>query len=173
MQDLVGPGAFFSAGFQAISDQAQPLKVGYPTEGFPGPGEHPAHGLVPEWGQGFEGYTKRYASRFGMGLVGTSTRYGMGELLHEDVTYHVCECDGFAPRALHAVTQSFVAHTSTGKGVPSLPALVSPFVAAEIATETWFPSRYNASDALRTSYSLYLGLPIKNLVKEFESRRGK
>ncbi len=48
--------------------------------------------------------------------------------------------------------------------------LISPFIAAEVATVAWYPARYNVSDALRTSTALYLSMPIKNLVKERESR---
>jgi hypothetical protein len=170
LTDLVGPGAFFSAGFQAAQDQAQSLKVGYPADGFSLVGLHPAHGAIPEWSEGLEGYSKRYASRFGMSLIGTTSRYGMGEILHQDVTYHPCQCQGWLPRTYHALSQSVVAHTRSGKAVPSLPALASPYIAAELATIAWYPTRYNASDALRTSTLLYYGLPIKNLTKEFLGR---
>ena len=167
LTDLIGPGAFISAAFQAGADQGLALKIGYPSDGFVAAGEHPAHGAVPEWGEGMNGYAKRYASRFGMGLVGTTSRYGLGELLRQDVSYHPCQCVGVAPRALHALTQSFVAYSRSGRALPSLPALVSPFVAAEVATAAWYPARYNASDALRTSAPLYYGLPLKNLIEEF------
>lgn len=170
LADLLGPGAFIAPLFQAIGDQTFPLKVSYPPDGYPGPGAHPEHGLIPEWSEGFDGYTKRYASRFGMGLIGTTGRYGIGELLHQDVAYHPCQCTGTLPRSFHAITQAFVAHTANSRSVPSLAALISPFLAAEIATVAWYPARYNASDALRTSTALYLASPIKNLVKERESR---
>ncbi len=169
LTDFVGPGAFIAPVFQSIADQTFPLKVSYPRDGYPGPGAHPEHGAIPEWSEGFDGYTKRYASRFGMGLIGTTTRYGIGELLRQDVTYHPCQCTGTLPRAYHAITQAFIARTASGRSVPSIAALVSPFIAAEVATVAWYPARYNASDTLRTSTALYLSLPLKNLVKERES----
>jgi hypothetical protein len=168
--DVIGPGAFLDPAIQSAFDQAHALKVGYPADGFVGSGMHPAHGEVPEWSEGFVGYSKRYASRFGMGLIGTTTRYGLGEILHQDVSYHRCQCSAVLPRAFHAITQSFIAHSSSGKALPSLPALIAPFAASEISTLAWYPARYNASDALRTSTALYLGLPIKNLVNEFKRR---
>lgn len=170
LTDFAGPGAFIAPVFQSIADQTFPLKVSYPSDGYPGPGAHPEHGKIPEWSEGFDGYTKRYASRFGMGLIGTTSRYGIGELLHQDVSYHPCQCTGVLPRAFHAITQAFVAHTASGRSVPSLAAFASPFIAAEVATVAWYPARYNASDALRTSTALYLSLPLKNLIKERESR---
>jgi hypothetical protein len=168
LTDFVGPGAFIDPAFQAAFDQVHSLKVGYPRDGYPGSGAHPEHGEVPEWSEGLDGYSKRYASRFGMGLMGTTSRYGIGELLHQDVSYHPCQCTGTLQRAYHAVTQSLIAHTNRGKGVLSLPAFASPYIAAEIATLAWYPARYKASDALRTSTSLYFGLPIKNLMNEFK-----
>ena len=170
LTDFVGPGAFIAPVFQSIADQTFPLKVSYPRDGYPGPGAHPEHGAIPEWSQGFDGYTKRYASRFGMGLIGTASRFGIGELLHQDVSYHPCQCTGILPRSFHAITQAFIAHTASGRSIPSVAALISPFVGAGVATVAWYPARYNASDALRTSTALYLSLPLKNLVKERESR---
>ena len=171
MSGLIGSAAFIDPGIQAAFDQVQSLKTGYPSDGYSSPGLHPAHGAVPEWGEGFSGYSKRYASRAGMGLIGTVSRYGLGELLHQDVSYHRCRCTGSFPRVYHALTQSFVAHTESGRAIPSLPALVSPYFAAAIATAAWYPARYGADDALRTSSALYLGLPIKNVINEFKRSR--
>jgi hypothetical protein len=168
--DLLGPGAFIGATAKATVDQTHPLNVGYPSNGYSSVGKHPAHGVVPEWGEGADGYAKRYASAFGMGLVGTTTRYGLGELLHEDVSYHRCQCTGILPRTEHAFLGSFTAHTQSGRAIPSIPALISPFVAAEVGVVAWYPSRYNVSDALRTSTGLYYSLPIKNLIAEFTGR---
>ncbi len=168
LTDLIGLGAFIDPAFQATFDEFHSLKDAYPQDGYPGSGAHPGHGEVPEWSEGFDGYSKRYASRFGMGLLGTASRYGIGELLRQDVSYHACQCRGAFPRAYHAVTQSLIAHTRSGRAVPSVAALVSPYIAAEAATVAWYPARYNASDALRTSTPLYFGLPIKNLINEFK-----
>jgi len=173
--DLVGPGAFIGAAVFASIDQTRSLKVGYPNDGFPfpgynGPEKHPAHGAPPEWGQGMNGFGKRYASNLGMSLIGTTTRYGLGEILHQDITYHPCACSGTMPRIFHAVTQSFVAHTRSGRGVLSIPAIVSPFVAAEAGVVGWYPSRFSASDSLRISSNFYIGLPVGNLIREFTGR---
>ncbi|MBB6144122.1 hypothetical protein HNQ77_002074 [Silvibacterium bohemicum] len=168
--DLIGPRAFVVAGIQAGVDQSRTLKVPYPPDGFVGSGNHPAHGAIPEWGEGADGYAKRYASRFGQELAGTTIRYGLGELLQEDVTYHRCTCTGVLPRISHAFVYSLVAYTKSGRAVPSLPAIVSPFLASEIAVKAWYPARYNTSDALRTSANVYYTLPFKNLFYEFRKR---
>jgi hypothetical protein len=165
--DLVGPTAFIAPAFQAGIDTVRPLKVGYPSDGFMASGNHPAHGDVPEWGEGSQGYAKRYADRFGQGLVGTTSRYALGEILREDVTYHRCQCTGLLPRTVHAFLGAYTAHTRNGRAVPSLPAVASPFIASEVAVAAWYPGRYNASDALRISVLNYVAAPFKNLFAEF------
>jgi hypothetical protein len=56
--DLVGPTAFIAPTFEAGIDTARPLKSGYPSDGVIASGNHPAHGDVPEWGEGAQGYAK-------------------------------------------------------------------------------------------------------------------
>jgi len=110
LHDLFSPATLIAPIVSAGIDQVRPLKVGYPPDGFIGPGEHPAHGYVPEWGEGFSGYSERFASRLGMNLIGTTGRYAVGEMLHEDTSYHPCACTGVLPRTYHAISQTLIAH---------------------------------------------------------------
>jgi len=168
LYDLAGPGAFVAPAINSAVDQTHSLNVAYPADGFTAPGKHPAHGTVPEWGEGLDGYSKRYADRFGQGLINTTSRYALGELLHEDVTYHRCACTGVVPRAAHALSQIFVAHTHSGRAVISIPAIVSPFAASEVAVAAWYPSRFNTSDALRISIPIFTGALPRALLAEFK-----
>ena len=56
----------------------------------------------PEWGTGWDAFGVRVASNFGVQLVTTTARYGMAEVLHQDVAYYRCECKGILSRAGHA-----------------------------------------------------------------------
>ncbi len=170
LMDSAGPPAFIAPAFEAGIDTARPLKIGYPPDGTMEPGKHPAHGDVPEWGEGPQGYAKHYADRFGQGLVGTTSRYAFGELLREDVAYHRCECTKLLTRTAHALVGAYTAHTRSGRAVPSLPAFASPFLASEIAVAAWYPSRYKASDALRVSVLNYIAAPFRNLFEEFVTK---
>jgi hypothetical protein len=166
--DLIGPRAFLGAAASALVDQASEIKVGYPSDGAPGPGKHPAHGVVPEWGQGLRGYGKRYGSEFGLGFISTTSKYAIGEALHQDVTYHSCDCPGHPiQRLFHLLTGSYAARTEHGRTVPSIPIFVSPFIASEAAVHIWYPSRFNSSDAIRISLSPLYTLPIRNLIAEY------
>ena len=46
----------------------------------------------PEWGQGVEGFGKRFGSDFAIAAIGTTTRYGLAEAFREDTLYYRCEC---------------------------------------------------------------------------------
>ena len=48
----------------------------------------------PEWGQGAEGFGKRFGSDFAIAAIGTTTRYGLAEAFKEDTLYYRCECSG-------------------------------------------------------------------------------
>jgi hypothetical protein len=168
LYDLIGPRAFLGAAASALIDQAASLKVGYPPDGYPGPGKHPAHGEVPEWGEGLPGYGRRFGSEFGMGFISVSSKYAIGEALHQDVTYHACDCPGRPiHRFVHLFLGSYSALTEHGRTVPSIPIVVSPFIASEAAVHIWYPSRYNVSDALRISLSPLYTIPIRNLIAEY------
>ncbi len=122
----------------------------------------------PEWGQGAEGYSKRFASDFGIAAVSTTTRYGLSELFREDALYYRCECRGLIPRFGHAILSTFTARSKQdGHRVFSAPALIGPFAGSMTAIYGWYPNRFGAKDALRTgSYSLgvYMG---GNIALEF------
>jgi hypothetical protein len=170
MHELVGPSSFIGPLFASAFDETHGLKVAYPSNDVPGAGKHPAHGTVPEWDQGVNGYAKRYASRYGQSLIGTTVRYGLGAALNQDVSYHRCSCTGVFPRSIHAVSSSLIAYRADGTPVFSLPAVVAPFAAAEVAVYGWYPTRFNTSNALRTSVGGYISLPMRNLFVEFARR---
>lgn len=115
----------------------------------------------PEWHQGFEGYSKRFGSDFGIAAVGTTTRYGLAEAFKEDTLYYRCECKGILPRMGHAIISTLTARRGEdGHRVFSFPALVAPYAASTTAVYGWFPNRYGYKDALRIgNYGLlaYMG----------------
>ncbi len=161
LYEAVGPGAFIGAAIGAGTDQGHKLKDG----------SHPEHGLVPEWGVGAEGYSKRYGSRFGAGLVSTSTKYGLDAVLGEDETFHLCDCSGVFPRAGHAVFSAFTARTRSGRVIVSAPAFIGPLAGGQVAVAGWFPSRYGPKDGLRYSLPMFIGVPVGNLIREFTTKR--
>jgi hypothetical protein len=129
-----------------------------------------ADNTPPEWKQGGEGYGRRFASDFGIAAVSTTTRYALAEALREDTLYYRCECKGVFPRLSHAVTSTLIARRGAdGHRVLSLPALVAPYAGTMTAVYGWYPSRYDAKDALRMGNYLLLGSLGWNIAREFLS----
>ncbi|MGD0347200.1 MAG: hypothetical protein ABSA85_10615 [Terracidiphilus sp.] len=122
----------------------------------------------PEWGQGVEGYGKRFGSDFGIAAIGTTTRYGLAEAFREDTLYYRCECAGPFPRLRHAVISTLTGRRGQdGHRVFSISALAAPYAGSMIAVHLWYPDRFDAKDAFRMgNYSLlaYMG---GNIALEF------
>ncbi|MGA2456745.1 MAG: hypothetical protein ABSF85_04200 [Terriglobales bacterium] len=118
----------------------------------------------PEWKQGVDGYSKRFASDFGIAIVTTTTRYALSEVFHEDTLYYRCECKGMLGRLRHAVISTFVARRGDdGHRVLSLSDLVAPYAGTMTAVYGWYPGRYNYKDGFRMgNYSMlvYVGANI-------------
>jgi hypothetical protein len=122
----------------------------------------------PEWGQGAEGFGKRFGSDFGISSIATTAHYGLAEALREDTLYYRCECTGIFPRLGHAVISTFTSrHGEDGHRAFSFSALAAPYAGSMIAVYTWYPDRFGAKDAFRMgNYSLltYMG---GNIALEF------
>jgi hypothetical protein len=141
------PGVFFRAAGPALGAQL---------------GNEP-----PSWGQGAEGYSKRFANRFGrFALKETYEAAGAAALGHE-VRYVRSKRAGFLPRAAHALSANFVTYDRNGRRTPHVTRVGSVF-AAEFTGNLWMPAGYrDASTALRgVGMELGAGAAV-NLVREF------
>jgi len=131
-------------------------------------GIHQESNSPPEWGQGAEGYGKRFGSDFGIAAITMTTRYGLSEAFHEDAMYYRCECKGVFPRLRHVVISTLTARRGDdGHRVFSVPALVAPYAGTMTAVYAWYPGRYDYKDGFRMgNYSLlwYVG---GNIALEF------
>lgn len=121
----------------------------------------------PEWGQGAQGYGERFASALGERFISGTATYGLGEALHEDTSYHKCECKGGWNRLAHAFKESFTARTESGREVPSLPALVGPYVGGVAGVYAWYPNRFGWKDGIRDGTSLLISKPLLGILREF------
>lgn len=125
-------------------------------------------GTPPEWGQGAEGYGKRFGSNFAIEGVSTTTRYALAEAFREDTLYYRCACKGFFPRLSHAALSSFVSRRGDdGHRVFSFPALVAPYAGTMAAVYGWYPGRFGAKDAFRMGNYNLLGYIGGNIALEF------
>lgn len=120
-----------------------------------------------EWGQGAEGYGKRFASSMGRNAIRQTVQYGLSEALRLDTGFQKSKRRGFWPRLSDALVQNVTSRTKSGRRVLSAPILVGVYSSSVIAYETWYPERHTYKDGLRSgTYSLLTGFGI-NVVREF------
>jgi hypothetical protein len=92
-----------------------------------------------EWGQGMEGYGRRYASRVGQSMINNSIRFGIGAALREDPRYFPSESKGVLPRMGHALAYTFVARTNRG-GSTFAVSRVAGALGSAFISNTWHPA---------------------------------
>lgn len=99
------------------------------------------HDTYPEWGDGFEGYLKRFGSRQGEFIIQNST-IALGDgLLGWEPRYDRCRCTGVWPRTKHAFIRNFVTYDRTEKALrPQLMPYLGAFTGSITAT-TWQPGK--------------------------------
>lgn len=99
------------------------------------------HDTYPEWGDGFEGYLKRFGSRQGEFIIQNST-IALGDgLVGWEPRYDRCRCTGIWPRTRHALIRNFVTYNSTEKSLrPQLMPYLGAF-AGSITATTWQPGQ--------------------------------
>ena len=120
-----------------------------------------------EWGQGMEGYGKRFASGFGRNVIQQTVTYGLDEAFDLDTGFEKSKRSGFFPRLKDALIQNVTSRTKSGNRVLSAPRFVGVYSSSVIATETWYPERDSYKDGLRQgTATLLTGFGI-NLIREF------
>jgi hypothetical protein len=95
----------------------------------------------PEWGDGWDGYAKRLASRQGQFVIQNSLSALGDGLVGFEPRYNRCQCNGFWARTSHAVKRNFVTYDRTETKIrPRIPLYVAAFGAGAIAG-TWLPGQ--------------------------------
>jgi hypothetical protein len=131
-------------------------------------GINQADNTPPEWGGGAAAFGQRVGSNYGINAITTTTRYALSEVLREDTLYYRCRCTGFFPRLGHALVSTLAArHGEEGHYTFSVPNLVAPYAGTMVATHTWYPGRYNYSDAFRMGNYNLLAQAGGNVALEF------
>ncbi len=132
-----------------------------------GSGINQARDAVPEWGQGVEGYSKRFASVFTEKIVQESAYFGFVTLFHEDPRYYRLGQSGIAHRSLYAAEQVFIAHKDSGGTRFGYTNLIPAFGSSCISRQ-WRPDSYHNWGDYLTNFAILLGIDAaKNVLNEF------
>jgi len=120
-----------------------------------------------EWGQGAEGYGRRFANSFGENVVRQTITYGMSSALDEDNRYFASERTGFGSRTTYAVESTFLARRSDGTRRLSY-SRITGLVATAFISRAWQPPSErgvgHAAGSLGTTVGTEIGF---NIAREF------
>ena len=104
---------------------------------------------TPEWGQGMEGYGRRFASKVGQHTIKRTLQLGIGIWRNEDPRYFHSEQSGFWARTAHAIKYTYVTRMDDGSRGVAVSRLTSTF-GASLLSRTWQPERKRTvKDGLR------------------------
>jgi hypothetical protein len=141
-----------------------PASFGY---SFAGSWINQARDTVPEWGQGMEGYGKRFGSSYGQKVVKDSIRLGLVEMLHEDPRYFASGRSGIWQRTEYAIGQTFISHKDSGGTRLAYSRFLSGFAASYVAHQ-WYPDAYHTTGDYLVGGGISFGLDVaKNVWSEF------
>jgi hypothetical protein len=123
-QTLVTPGAYMKRMFAAGIDQAR--------------------GAPSQWGGGFGGYSRRFASREGQFIAANSlAAWGNAKLKYEP-RYDQCRCRGFWPRTRHAIVRNFITYNQSEQELRPQWALYGGSFGGGLISTGWKPHPRNA-----------------------------
>lgn len=147
-----------------VKSSVGPFRLGYTafTAGVNQWRDHPE-----EWGQGMEGYGKRYASSLGQNVIHQTITYGLDMGLGLDTGFEKSNREGFGPRMKHALLENITSRTRSGKRVISVPRLTGVYASAFISREAWYPDRYDYKDSLKSGTTQFLTGFGVNMIREF------
>jgi hypothetical protein len=92
-----------------------------------------------EWGEGGEGYGKRYASSFAGALTRQSVNFGLEAVLNEDPRYFPLDGQSKKARLLHALHEAVFTHTDSGGTSFAYARVTSAFATGQIE-RAWQPN---------------------------------
>jgi hypothetical protein len=123
-----------------------------------------------EWGQGAEGYGRRFASSYGQHITRSTLMYGSSSLLHEDNRYFQSGESGFWPRLKYALTSTVTARRDDGTRHLSYSRIVS-YTATAFISRAWQPPSTRGSENAGSALGIAFGVEAAfNVGREFFPR---
>lgn len=119
-----------------------------------------------EWGQGFQGYAKRYASGFAGTFTLQTLTFGLESALHEDPRYFPSRQTGFKRRLWNAVEQTFFCKSDSGATQFAYARVIADFANGQLMSAWQPPSTAGFGNGIERGF-ISLGLTAGfNFVQE-------
>lgn len=120
-----------------------------------------------EWGQGWDAYGERLASRMGRLVLRNAIQTSVDIAVGTDPRYDRCDCAGFKSRFGHAWRRVVIARKDNGGESFGYARFAGAYVTPMI-TDQWYPPRLNTWEHKLTSGTWFLGWRgVNNTIKEF------
>ncbi|MGB7281352.1 MAG: hypothetical protein WBE13_03735 [Candidatus Acidiferrum sp.] len=133
-----------------------------------GAGISEARGTLAGYGQGGEGYGKRFGSSIASGAsTNLFETFLLSSMLHEDPRFFVRLNGGFSARAGHALRRVLVVRTDAGGETFNLPGTLGPLMAEGLAN-VYLPQSQRTAGKTFQRYGIRIGIgAANNIVKEY------
>ena len=124
-------------------------------------------GKPQEWGDGTEGYAKRWSSEYAAHALGGTATYAVAKALHHDPSFAQCGCTGFGRRFAHAISAPFKARNRAGRWVWSPATAAGILTAQMVPAATWYPEEDGVRSGVKHVGASVTGKIGVNLLREF------
>ena len=123
----------------------------------------------PSYGQGMEGYGKRYATAYGDNLIENFMSSAvLPSILHQDPRYYQLGHGGFWRRSAHAVGRVLVTRSDSGQQQVNYSELVGAAAAAAISTYSYHPESERGFGNVASVWGSQMGWDaVTYMIKEF------
>lgn len=135
-------------------------------------GAEQSHNTFPGYGQGWEGYAKRYGASYAdlviKRMLGSAI---LPALLHQDPRYFYRGSGSTRSRILYALAATVICRRDDGRLQPNYSQVLGDFAAAGISNLYRAPADRQASLTFRNGLIITGGVAMENLLREFLSRK--
>lgn len=123
----------------------------------------------PSYGQGAEGYAKRYGEAFADGTIENfATKAILPSILHQDPRYFQMGTGGFGHRAWYAISRTFVTRGDSGHSQFNASEIFGAGGAAALSSYTYHPADERDMSSVMSVWGSQIGYDtISTVVKEF------
>jgi hypothetical protein len=128
-----------------------------------------ARGNEPEYGQGAEGYAKRFGEQFGDGAIeNVMTKAALPSLLRQDPRYFQLGKGTIRHRTWYALSRTFITRSDSGTNQFNFSEILGSAASAGISTYTYHPSDDRNFQTVATTWGSQVGYDMISFVlKEF------
>jgi Carboxypeptidase regulatory-like domain len=130
------------------------------------------HNTFPAYGQGSQGYAKRFGAAYADATIGrVVSRAILPTVLHQDPRYFYRGSGSVRSRFFYALAQSVVCRGDNGQLQPNYSTLLGSFAVAGISSIYREPGDRQAGLTLRHGVTIMGSGALENLLREFLSRK--